>query len=73
LAMQAYEGYMENGQFFPVEQQMRISGRRRVILTVLDEPASKSRKKWTGNLSALDNPIQVSDFRVFSREELHER
>ena len=30
-------------------------------------------KKWKGQLSALDNPVHVSEFRVFTREELHER
>ena len=37
--MQAYEGYYENGQFTPMGPPMRVHGRRRVILTVLDEPA----------------------------------
>ena len=35
--MQAYEGYLENGQFSPLEIHRSISGRRRVIVTVLDE------------------------------------
>ena len=30
-------------------------------------------KKWCGSLSALDNPIQISGFKKFTREELHER
>ena len=30
-------------------------------------------KKWKGNLTALDNPIHVPDFRTFTRDELHER
>ena len=70
--MQAYEGYMENGQFFPAGQPVKMPGRRRVILTVLDEPTPETNKKWKGSLSALDNPIHVPDFRAFSREELHE-
>jgi len=37
--MQAYEGYFENGHFYPAGQTMRITGRRKVIMTVLDEPA----------------------------------
>jgi len=36
--MNAYEGYIENGQFHPVGLLASITGRRRVILTVLDEP-----------------------------------
>jgi hypothetical protein len=78
LTMQAYEGYIENGQFHPIGQPMRLLGRHRVVLTVLDEPVASSKvdrppKKWKGSLSALDNPIQVPDFKVFTREELHER
>ncbi|GHV50842.1 hypothetical protein FACS1894216_03760 [Synergistales bacterium] len=30
-------------------------------------------KTWDGSLKVLDNPITVNDFRVYSREELHER
>ena len=37
--MQAYEGYIENGQFTPIGLSARITGRRRVIMTMLDEPA----------------------------------
>lgn len=73
--MQAYEGYIENGRFYPMGQSFELQGRRRVIVTVLDEVVPEIReplKKWKGNLSFLDNPIQVPDFRVFSREELHE-
>ncbi|MCL2544729.1 MAG: hypothetical protein FWE77_02290 [Clostridia bacterium] len=74
--MQAYEGYIEDGRFYPIGQPFEIPGRRRVILTVLDEltPESKeATKKWRGGLSSLDNPFEVPDFRAFSREELHER
>lgn len=30
-------------------------------------------KVWDGSLRAIDNPITVGDFRMYSREELHER
>ena len=36
--MQAYEGYVENGRFYPIGLLTRIAGRQRAILTVLDEP-----------------------------------
>jgi len=36
--MQAYEGYIENGRFHPTGLLANIAGRRRAILTVLDEP-----------------------------------
>ena len=41
--MQAYEGYVENGQFYPVGQDIRIQGRRRAFVTVLDEPVKSPK------------------------------
>jgi len=35
--LEAYEGYFEDGQFFPLGAQINIANRRRVILTVLDD------------------------------------
>jgi hypothetical protein len=43
--MQAYEGFIENGQFYPIGTPTRIKGRRRVIMTVLDEPKQEKTKK----------------------------
>jgi hypothetical protein len=43
--MQAYEGFIENGQFYPIGVSTRITGRRRVIMTVLDEPVGFEMKK----------------------------
>jgi hypothetical protein len=40
--MQAYEGYFENGRFFPIGPQVSIPGRRHVIVAVLDEPAQRT-------------------------------
>jgi len=39
MRVQAYEGYWEHGQFYPLAPTVRKSGRTRAILTVLDEPA----------------------------------
>jgi hypothetical protein len=36
--MQAYEGYLEKGNIYPIAPLKGIPGRRRVIITVLDEP-----------------------------------
>ena len=36
--MQAYEGYFENGRFYAAGRTIRIPERRRVFLTVLEEP-----------------------------------
>ena len=44
--LQAYEGYLENGRFYPVGSPVNIEGRRRVIVTVLDKPINESRDTW---------------------------
>ena len=36
--LQAYEGYLEKGRFYPLGPSVSIQGRRRVIITLLDEP-----------------------------------
>ena len=38
--LQAYEGFLDKGRFYPLGPSVRIQGRRRVIVTVLDEPAT---------------------------------
>ena len=50
--MQAYEGYFENGCFYPLEKTVCVSGRRRAFITILDEPARE--ETIAGRLSALD-------------------
>ena len=39
MQAQAYDGYFENGQFFPKSTPIRIPGRFRAVLTILDIPA----------------------------------
>jgi len=41
---QAYEGYLENGRFYPIGQPPGIQGRRRVILTVIEDKVSESKE-----------------------------
>jgi hypothetical protein len=61
--MQAYEGYFEDGRFTPIGKSVNIRGRRRVRLTVLDEPTQLSikdqelRAEW---LKKLDAAIDLS-------------
>jgi len=43
--LHAYEGYLEKGRFYPIGSPVNIRGRRRVIITVLDEPISESNEK----------------------------
>jgi hypothetical protein len=38
--LQVYEGYIEQGRFYPSTPLRSFQGRKRVIVTVLDEPAS---------------------------------
>ena len=44
ILLQACEGYVEDGKFYPLENVLRKSGRLRAILTILDEPASEKSK-----------------------------
>ncbi|MDR2088963.1 MAG: hypothetical protein LBP73_06380 [Clostridiales Family XIII bacterium] len=41
--MQAIEGYFDNGRFFAIGRAMPVPERRRVIITVLDEPIQQSK------------------------------
>jgi hypothetical protein len=41
--MQAYEGYVENGQFFP-NVSITPTKKKRAVLTVLDEPVKQPQK-----------------------------
>ena len=41
---QTYEGYLENGRFYPIGQPPIIQGRRRVILTVVEDKAGESKE-----------------------------
>ena len=37
--VQAYEGYFENGRFYPTGQKISLPERQRAFVTILDEPA----------------------------------
>jgi hypothetical protein len=60
--MHAYEGYIEDGMFYPLGTQTRIAGRHRVILTMLDEPVQPKNN----DISAQSKHAQV--WRKFLRE-----
>ena len=73
---QTYEGYFENGQFYPIDA-VNIQGRRRVILTVFNEPVSEQKetsqaKAWREFFEAVnasDEEIPETFERVsFARE-----
>jgi hypothetical protein len=44
--MQAYEGYFEDGHFYPVGRTAQVTGRRRAFVTILDEPARDKPDTW---------------------------
>ena len=57
MEVQAYEGYVEGGQFYPKEIPIRLTGRFRAVLTVLDVPIQanadvSSRIEWLNRLEA---------------------
>ena len=75
--LQAYEGYLEGGRFYPAGQPVNLQGRRRVIVTVMDEETPKNgettqAKAWQEFFDAVngsDEEIPQTFERVsFSRE-----
>ena len=42
--LQAYEGYLEKGRFYPIGSPVSIQGRRRVIVTVLDDTTPEQKE-----------------------------
>jgi len=75
--LQAYEGYLEKGLVYPVIPLVNVQDRRKVIVTVLDEPAreqgeSKQAQAWReffDAVNASNEEIPETFERVsFSRE-----
>ena len=44
--MQAYKGYVENGQFYPIGQIIRTSRRIDAVVTLLEEPKIEKPDTW---------------------------
>jgi len=44
--LQAYEGYLEKGRFFPIGPPITMQGRRRAIITLLDGPMHERSDTW---------------------------
>ncbi|MDR1687200.1 MAG: hypothetical protein LBS21_01140 [Clostridiales bacterium] len=51
--MLAYEGYFENGHFCPIGDIIKVPGRSRALLTILDEPVLEA--DTANRLRAIDN------------------
>jgi hypothetical protein len=63
--LQAYEGYLEEGKIFPIGMLENLKGRRRVIITVLDEPENKKSNTWDELdkiVSEMTDKPKVEDF-----------
>jgi hypothetical protein len=65
--MQAFEGYYEDGGFYAFKPPLNIPNKRRVIITVLDEPMCDKPDTWseldkiTAGMSDSEKP-RVEDF-----------
>jgi len=75
MTMEAHEGYVENGRFYPIGIGLLVKGRRRAFITILDEPARDD--ETDRRLAALDKffaEIEASDEEVpeFERVKLRE-
>lgn len=42
--LQTYEGYWNDKGIFPIGSPVKVTGKRRVIITVLDEPVQETPK-----------------------------
>ena len=66
MQAQAYEGYFENGFFYSSGQTIKLPERRRVYITVLDEPAdicnteSTQKRRRSAQLSEIKKMISLS-------------
>lgn len=59
--VQAYEGYFENGRFYTTGQITHIKGRRRAIVTILDEPAKEEVTSETEHAKAWREFFEASN------------
>ena len=55
--LQAYEGYLDKGRVYPLGSLANVRGRRRVIITVLDElhreDAHSNQTAWLDEFNRL--------------------
>ena len=51
-----YEGYLERDRFYPIGPPLKIKGRRKVFVTILDEQVDQSsqEKAWGEFFAAID-------------------
>jgi len=59
--------------------QIRDDRKAEILLEILggleyvDIHVADGLKIWDGQLPAIDKPVYVDDFKIFARDELHER
>ena len=64
MQAQAYEGYIENGRFYHSGNVNQLTGRRRAIITILDEPIPKTstdNEKFILEFEKLSEQIEKED------------
>ena len=73
MQAQAYEGYFENGRFYTAEQVINLPERRRVYITVLDEPMpdNENAKAWHEFLTEIEK-IDNEPLSAFERVKFRE-
>jgi len=75
MQARAYEGYFENGNFYTAGKAISIPERRRVYITVLDEPITdnENANAWAEFLEELKNVKDepLADFERVKFREAH--
>ena len=68
MQAQAYDGYFENGQFIPKNTLIRLPGRFRAVLTILDVPEQEDTSiDWIDELERVvkedtSEKLRMGDF-----------
>ena len=73
MQAQAYEGYFENGQFYTAGRTLSLPERRRVYITILDEPMTDNENadawhEFLTEIKRVDNEPLTNIERVKFRE-----
>ena len=77
--MRTIEGYLEKGRFYPIGHSPEIRGRRRVLVTLLNDDISRlldeskenkknARAAWLNRLEAAVDLAQDEDLPEFPRD-----
>jgi len=61
MQIQAYEGYWENGKFFPIGNVSSTPERKKAILTVLDELVTVDYKQLPYGRGCMKGKMWIAD------------